>query len=95
MPVSVLGAVSRRQGLMRAARHLDAAGAGVRDTQEFHLHPGAAYRCRHAKGRQGAQGLGLGYWQKEAQGGEVTLVYILGMDGSTICTIGQICSPLI
>ncbi len=71
MLVSVLGAGPRRQGLTRAARHLDAVGAGVRDTQEFHLHPGAAYGCRHAKGRQGAQGLGLGYWQKETQRGEV------------------------
>ena len=43
-------------------RYMDAVGAGVCHTQEFHIHQGAAYGCSYAKGRQGAQRLGLGYW---------------------------------
>ena len=68
----------QRHGLMRAARYLDTTSAGVRDTQNFHLHQGTAYGCCHSQGRQGAQRMGLGYWEKETERGQVrlSLVYI-------------------
>lgn len=56
---------------MRAARYLDTAGAGVCHTQKFHIHQGTACGCCHSEGRQGAQGMGLGYWKKKTEGGEM------------------------
>ena len=52
-------------------RHLDPARPGIRHTQKLHLHQGAAYGRRHSQGRQGAQRLGVGYWEEETQGGQV------------------------
>jgi len=46
---------------------MDTVGVGVRDSQILHLRPRAAHGRRDAKGRQGVAGLGLEYWEAEAE----------------------------
>lgn len=48
-------------------RYLDATGLGVRHSQELHLHPGPVDGGGDAQGRPGAEGLGLGYREEEAE----------------------------
>ena len=74
-----------------AARYLDAAGAGVCYSQKFHFHQGTAYGCCYTKGCQGAQRLGLGYWEEETERGEmrVLLVCILRLTEAQRCTISK------
>lgn len=49
------------------ARSYNSTSTGIRDPQVFHLHPGAADRCRDPKGGQNAQGLGLEHWKEKTK----------------------------
>ena len=55
----------------RLDRHLDAIGFSLRHTQELHFHTGAAHGCGNAEGGAGTEGMGLGYREEEAEGGEI------------------------
>lgn len=52
------------------SRYLDPAGVGVRDPQELYLHPSAVDGGVDAEGGSSIEGMGLGYREEKAQGGE-------------------------
>lgn len=52
-----------RKGLI-GDRSVDGVGAGVCNPQVVHLYPGPIDGGGHAEGREGASGVGVGYWQE-------------------------------
>lgn len=75
---------------LAASRYLDAAGVGVRDTQELHLHPGAVDGGVDAEGSPRAEGMGLGYREEKAQGGQrykELSFYVRLRSSRRVCTV--------
>lgn len=70
MPVRPLTPAIYDPRLLTTHRSSNPAGSRLRDPQILHLHPGPPNSHPHAKGRQGAARLGLGYWQADDKGGQ-------------------------
>lgn len=49
---------------------MDPTGPRLRYPQKLHFHPGASDRCGHAESGQGAEGVGMGYWEETAESTE-------------------------
>lgn len=63
------GGLCVRANVLIFCRSMDAIGAGVRDSQVFHLCEGAAHGRYIAQGGEDVEGLGVEYWQGTVEEG--------------------------
>lgn len=57
--------------LIKGFRYMDTACVGICYSQKLHFYKGTAYSCGYAESGKDAEGMGLGYWETEAERIEV------------------------